>query len=173
MIPPIYRNLFLTNSIAAGWPYTLAACSRALRASVSRCMPSAAAHCSPLRRKCRRALPGLFFGLRASLCACSRALRASVSRCGGCATCGFPPPRAGLRAVLRPCARPRFGPSALLRPPPRFGVTLRVGRMAGSLSPDCVKNAAPGWARRLFFHLRPALAPLCAYPPRFGVSLPL
>ena len=46
-------------------------------------------------------------------------------------------------------------------------VTLRVGRMAGSLSPGSAKNAAPGCARRLFFHLRPALAPLCAYPPRF------
>ena len=46
-------------------------------------------------------------------------------------------------------------------------VTLRVGRMAGSLSPGSAKNAAPGCARRLFFRLRPALAPLCAYPPRF------
>ena len=49
-------------------------------------------------------------------------------------------------------------------------VTLRVGRMAGSLSPGSAKNAAPGCARRLFFRLRPALAPLCAYPPRFSLS---
>ena len=49
-------------------------------------------------------------------------------------------------------------------------VTLRVGRMAGSLSPGSAKNAAPGCARRLFFRLRPALAPLCAYPPRFALS---
>ena len=46
-------------------------------------------------------------------------------------------------------------------------VTLRVGRMAGALSLGSAKNAAPGCARRLFFRLRPVLAPLCAYPPRF------
>ena len=49
-------------------------------------------------------------------------------------------------------------------------VTLRVGRMAGELSPGSAKNAAPGCARRLFFRLRPVLAPLCAYPPRFSLS---
>ncbi len=49
-------------------------------------------------------------------------------------------------------------------------VTLRVGRMAGSLSLGSAKNAAPGCARRLFFRLRPVLAPLCAYPPRFSLS---
>ena len=40
---------------------------------MSRCAPSATANCSTLRRKCRRALPALFFGLRVSLLSCSRA----------------------------------------------------------------------------------------------------
>ena len=40
---------------------------------MSRCTPSATANCSTLRRKCRRASPDLFFGLRVSLLSCSRA----------------------------------------------------------------------------------------------------
>ena len=48
-------------------------------------------------------------------------------------------------------------------------VTLRIGPAAGSLSLTSAKNAAPGNARRLFFRLRSALAPLRAYPPRFLV----
>ena len=42
--------------------------------------------------------------------------------------------------------------------------------MAAPPSPGCAKNAALGCARRLFFRLRPALASLCAYPPRFFLS---
>lgn len=38
-----------------------------------RCAPSATVNCSTLRRKCRRAPPDLFFGLRVSLLSCSRA----------------------------------------------------------------------------------------------------
>ena len=72
-----------------------------------------------------------------------------------------PPYMAALRALTTALGfLSRCGGSAL-------PVTLRVGRMAGSLSPGSAKNAAPGCARRLFFRLRPALAPLCAYPPRF------
>ena len=37
-----------------------------------------------------------------------------------CATRGFPPTRAGLRAAARPCARPRSGPSALRITAQRF-----------------------------------------------------
>ena len=36
------------------------------------------------------------------------------------ATPGFPPSRTGLRAAMRPCARPRCGPSGLLTTAPRF-----------------------------------------------------
>ena len=37
-----------------------------------------------------------------------------------CATRGFPPTRAGLRAAVRPCARPHSGPSALRITAQRF-----------------------------------------------------
>ena len=86
---------------------------RALRASVSRCAPSATANCSPLRRKYRRALPALFFGLRGSLLSCSRALRALVSRFA-CSqrTASL---RLGLvSGACGPSPRPRSGPSVLL-----------------------------------------------------------
>lgn len=88
-------------------------CSRALRALVSRCAPSATANCSPLRRKYRRALPVLFFGLRGSLLSCSRALRASVSRFA----CSRRTASRPLGLVSGPCGpspRPRSGPSVRL-----------------------------------------------------------
>ena len=54
---------------------------------LSRSACSRRGHYSPLRRKCRRASPGLFSGLRGSLCRGSRRLRASVlSRCAPSAT---------------------------------------------------------------------------------------
>ena len=85
--------------------------------------------------------------------------------------------KSGLREKCRSglCPSPVFSSAPCLSSPMRLlsallAVTLRVGRMAGSLSPGSAKNAAPGCARRLFFRLRPALAPLCAYPPRFSLS---
>ena len=82
--------------------------------------------------------------------------------------------KSGLREKCRSglCPSPVFSSVPCLSSPMRLPsallvVTLRVGRMAGALSLGSAKNAAPGCARRLFFRLRPALAPLCAYPPRF------
>ena len=49
---------------------------------MSRFTPSATANCSTLRRKCRRASPVLFFGLRVSLLSYSRVLRASGKQGG-------------------------------------------------------------------------------------------
>ena len=45
--------------------------------------PFATANCSTLRRTCRRAAPGLFFGLRVSLLPCFRVLRTSLCKQGG------------------------------------------------------------------------------------------
>ena len=77
------------------------------------------------------------------------------------ATPGFPPSRAGLRAALRPCARPRSGPSGLLPTARRFSLSrlacsrrpasLRLGLVCG---PPCGPVLAlapvhPGCSRRL------------------------
>ena len=61
---------------------------------LSRSACSRRGHYSPLRRKCRRASPGLFSGLRGSLCRCSRRLHASCHAAR--------PPR---RATARPSAK--------------------------------------------------------------------
>ena len=58
---PVFRSARCAVCLLPGAP----------RFSLSRCAPSATAHCLPLRRKCRRVLPGLFSGLRGALCACS------------------------------------------------------------------------------------------------------
>ena len=94
-----------------------------LRFFLSRCTPSATAHCSPRREKCRWAVPCLFFRLCGSLCACSRALRASLCHAAAAAQ-----RTASLRLGLAPYllgilgARPRSGPSVLFRSPLRFSV---------------------------------------------------
>ena len=78
--------------------------------------PFATANCSTLRRKCRRAVPGLFFGLRVSLLPCSRVLRTfgvmlAPFATANCSTLRRKCRRAvpglffGLRVSLLPCSR--------------------------------------------------------------------
>ena len=47
------------------------------------------------------------------------------------ATPGFPPSRTGLRAAMRPCARPRCGPSGLLTTAPRFSESTQRACIGG------------------------------------------
>ena len=100
-------------------------------------------------------------------------LSALVSRCGGCATPGFPPASGKPGRTLPPWALPiRFGPSGLLRTPPRFGVTLRAGHADGPLSRPTSQGAPPPLCG--FGHLAsaPVLASLRVCPPRFGQQQP-
>ena len=84
-----------------------------------------------------------------------------------CATRGFPPTRAGLRAALRPCARPRFAPSSPargLRASCHAAARSRPGRFrcdSGHKQPGCARLG-------LYPSLRSKLP--CSRPPRFLLS---
>ena len=138
----------------------------------------AAAHtCAEVWRRCgapAEAQRGNPQGVRRIRKAAKRTIWSLRRRCHAAGWAHGRVAKSGLREKCRSglCPSPVFSSAPCLSSPTRLpsallAVTLRVGRMAGSLSPGSAKNAAPGCARRLFFRLRPALAPLCAYPPRF------
>ena len=152
---------------------------------LSRSACSRRGHYSPLRRKCRRASPGLFSGLRGSLCRGSRRLRASCHA-------ARPPRRAafirgsssrhsrcGLRykratgtfahaAVSPPCplSSPMRLPYALLchaaRPPRRATAHCSAEHAAG-LRPACFSVCAvrccPAPGRSALLFILPAFSP--------------
>ena len=81
----------------------------------------------------------------------------------------FPPPRPGLRAASRPCARPRFGPSSLTDRFSALLVTLRNGQGARPLSLRLEQDPVPlrgPWA----FALAPLQAPSLTASPRFRLA---
>ena len=86
------------------------------------------------------------------------------------ATPGFPPSRAGLRAALRPCARPRSGPSGLLPTARRFLVSCFAPSATGNCSPLREKHLAP--VARLLFRLRGPLLP-CSRALRTSPYIPM
>ena len=110
------------------YPYASAVCDASALLCCHASRPPRRGHCLPLRKKCRSAFGIACFFVCAVRCAAAPG-RSALLHCHASSmrNARLPSDSGWSRSAVRPCARPRSGPSALRIAPQRFcDVTLRL-----------------------------------------------
>ena len=123
------------------YPYASAVCDASALLCCHASRPPRRGHCLPLRKKCRSAFGIACFFVCAVRCAAAPG-RSALLHCHASSmrNARLPSDSGWSRPAVRPCARPRSGPSALRIAPQRFcDVTLRLfaTRSEGNCSAAC------------------------------------